>query len=64
MMVQTRWLIGTLVVSAVALGPPAATAQDAARHDGWVVLALDDYRALRARAFPSTPDPLPTHRDR
>jgi hypothetical protein len=24
-----------------------------------VVLALDDYRALRTRAFPSTPDPLP-----
>jgi hypothetical protein len=42
MMMQTRSLIGTLVVSAVALGPPAATAQDAPRHDGWVVLALDD----------------------
>jgi hypothetical protein len=36
----------------------AAHAQEPAR-DGWVVLALDEYRALRARAFPSTPDPLP-----
>ena len=26
---------------------------------GWVVLGVDDYRALRARAFPSTPDPSP-----
>lgn len=27
--------------------------------DGWVVLGLDEYRTLRARAFPATPDPLP-----
>ena len=36
-----------------------ASAQEPARTDGWVVLALDEYRALRARAFPTTPDPLP-----
>ena len=29
------------------------------RVDGWVVLPIDEYRALRARAFPSTPDPAP-----
>jgi hypothetical protein len=27
--------------------------------DGWVVLSVDEYRALRARAFPSMPDPAP-----
>jgi hypothetical protein len=37
----------------------SAAAQDGARTDGWVVLPIDDYRALRARAFPSTPDPAP-----
>lgn len=30
-----------------------AHAQDAPRTDGWVVLPIDDYRALRARAFPT-----------
>jgi hypothetical protein len=29
------------------------------RTEGWVVLPIDEYRALRARAFPSTPDPAP-----
>jgi hypothetical protein len=37
----------------------STAAQDAARTDGWVVLPIDEYRALRARAFPSTPDPAP-----
>jgi hypothetical protein len=37
----------------------SAAAQDGARTDGWVVLPIDEYRALRARAFPSTPDPAP-----
>ena len=59
MVMQTQTFIAILVVGAVAIGPAAASAQDGARADGWVVLALDDYRALRARAFPSTPDPLP-----
>jgi hypothetical protein len=36
-----------------------ADAQEPARTDGWVVLTLEDYRTLRARAFPSLPDPLP-----
>jgi hypothetical protein len=34
-------------------------AQEAPRADGWVVLPIDEYRALRARAFPTTPDPAP-----
>jgi hypothetical protein len=38
--------------------PLAARAQEPARTDGWVVLALDDYRTLRARAFPAPPDPV------
>jgi hypothetical protein len=37
----------------------AVAAQDAPRTDGWVVLPIDEYRALRARAFPATPDPAP-----
>src|SRR5215831_531189 len=37
----------------------AAAAQDAPRADGWVVLSIDEYRALRARALPATPDPTP-----
>jgi hypothetical protein len=57
MVMQT--FIAILLVGAVAIGPGTASAQEAARSDGWVVLALDDYRALRARAFPSMPDPLP-----
>jgi hypothetical protein len=47
-----------LVTLALAMASPAR-AQDPARNDGWVVLALDEYRALRARALPSAPDPLP-----
>ena len=58
MLMHARMFIGTLVIAAATL-PTVARAQEPARTDGWVVLALDDYRALRARAFPATPDPLP-----
>ena len=44
---------------AVVLCVQVASAQDAARTDGWVVLPVEEYRALRSRAFPSTPDPAP-----
>jgi hypothetical protein len=37
----------------------AAAAQEPPRADGWVVLPIDDYRALRARAFPTAVDPAP-----
>lgn len=36
-----------------------ASAQEPARNDGWVVLPVEDYRALRARAYPATPEPAP-----
>lgn len=54
---MTRRLIGIIAATLMAALP--ARGQEAARTDGWVVLTLEDYRALRARAFPSTPDPLP-----
>jgi hypothetical protein len=44
---------------AAVVATDAARGQEPARADGWVVLALDEYRALRAKAFPSPPDPLP-----
>jgi len=47
-----------LAILLVALGASAARAQDP-RTDGWVVLSLDEYRALRARAFPVPPAPNP-----
>ena len=59
MLMQTRTLRALLVLGIAAVTASAAHAQDPARTEGWVVLALDDYRALRARAFPSKPDPLP-----
>ena len=52
---MTRLLVCVLTAIVVASG---ASAQDAVR-DGWVVLSIEDYRALRARAFPSPPDPAP-----
>ena len=36
-----------------------AAAQEPTRTDGWVVLPVDEYRALRARAYPANPDPAP-----
>ena len=56
-----RRIAWTAVAAALAAVMTADTArgQEPARSDGWVVLALDEYRALRAKAFPSPPDPLP-----
>jgi hypothetical protein len=34
-------------------------AQAPAQSDGWVVIAVDDYRALRGKAYPSAPVPPP-----
>jgi len=36
-----------------------AGAQEPPPTDGWVVLSLDEYRTLRARAFPTAPDTPP-----
>ena len=47
-----------LLLSVIA-GGSLVSAQEPSRTDGWVVLAADEYRALRARAFPSIPDPAP-----
>ena len=46
------------VLGAILLGH-AAAAQETPRTDGWVVLPIDEYRALRARAFPGASDPAP-----
>jgi hypothetical protein len=52
---MVRW-IAALMLIGYAAGAPA---QEAPRADGWVVLGLEEYRTLRARAFPTTPDPAP-----
>ena len=54
---SSRVLIG--VMAAALAAAASVRAQEPPRTDGWVVLSLDEYRALRARAFPTTPDPLP-----
>ncbi len=53
---MTRLLV--FVLSAI-VAASAVSAQDAGRGDGWVVLSVEDYRVLRARALPSLPDPAP-----
>jgi hypothetical protein len=52
---MTRLIAAVLLTVCVA----RVSAQDAPRADGWVVLGIEEYRALRARAFPTTPDPAP-----
>src|SRR5262245_44693690 len=45
----------------LAAATPARAQEAAGRGDGWVVLPVDEYRALRARAYPPDrpPDPPP-----
>ena len=50
-----RIVIGVMVVLLTAAG---VRAQDA-RQDGWVVLPIEEYRTLRARANATPPDPAP-----
>lgn len=50
-------LVG-VIAACLGMAPPLG-AQEPARPAGWVVLSLDEYRALRSRAFPTTPDPPP-----
>ena len=52
-MVSTRLLLCSLGVLIASVAHAVAQAP----ADGWVVLPVDDYRALRAKAFPA--DPLP-----
>src|SRR5262245_17561778 len=44
--------------AATALADPDAK-KDASRSPGWVVLPIDEYRSLRARAFPAEHEPEP-----
>ena len=58
---RSTWHIARSTFTAillVALGASAARAQDP-QANGWVVLSLDEYRTLRARAFPVPPTPNP-----
>jgi hypothetical protein len=50
-------VVGCVPVTTVAQTQPAT----AARNDGWVVIPVDEYRALRLKAFPPDrpPDPPP-----
>lgn len=52
-----RPLLTAGAVTLVMLIP--VSAQEPPRPDGWVVLPIDEYRALRARALPGPPDPAP-----
>src|SRR5688572_10397600 len=49
----------SVCVLALLLATVTARAQEPQRGDGWVVLTLDAYRDLRARAFPGPAIPLP-----
>ena len=53
--------MGRIVIAIVAvlMGAASVPAQDAVRQDGWVVLPIEEYRALRARANATPPDPAP-----
>ncbi len=53
--------MGRIIVGVIAvlLGAASVHAQDAARQDGWVVLPIEEYRTLRARANATPPDPAP-----
>src|SRR5829696_7812664 len=52
-----RLMLSVIVV----LGAAGGSSAQQPRPDGWVVIPVDDYRALRARAYPPTrpPDPPP-----
>ena len=52
-----RRLVTTTFVIACSVG--GAHAQQPPRADGWVVIPVEDYRALRLRAFPPTRPPAP-----
>ena len=47
-------------VAIVLINAVFSTAQTPANADGWVVLPVDEYRALRLAAFPAERQPEPT----
>src|SRR5690349_16596138 len=49
-------VVGAIAVLLIAV---SVHAQDAVRQDGWVVLPIDEYRTLRARANATPPEPAP-----
>lgn len=53
--------MGRIVIGVIALllGAASVRAQEAVRQDGWVVLPIEEYRNLRARANATPPDPAP-----
>ena len=50
-------LLGVLL--ALSIAPLHVLAQEPSRADGWVVIPVEDYRSLRARAYPTEPIPAP-----
>jgi hypothetical protein len=50
-------VVAAILVCAL-VGPQAAAAQTTAPPDGWVVLPVDEYRALRDKAQPPPPPPV------
>jgi hypothetical protein len=57
---MSRACLGLLAaVVSIVCCPPRAIAQTAAVPEGWVVLPVDEYRALRERAVPAPPVPAP-----
>src|SRR5260221_13916121 len=48
---MARVIAALMALTVVAWMAPVSASQDAPRQDGWVVLGIDEYRALRARAF-------------
>jgi hypothetical protein len=57
-MVRSIVRFGAAAIAVICMARVAA-AQEAPRPDGWVVLGIEEYKALRARAFPVVPDPAP-----
>ena len=53
---MSRIIVGII---AVLVSAASVHAQDAVRQDGWVVLPIEEYRTLRARANATPPDPAP-----
>src|SRR6185295_2267933 len=51
-----RMAIGVFAVLVIV---PPVRAQELPKTDGWVVLSIDEYRALRTRAYASPPEAPP-----
>src|SRR5438046_3073189 len=54
-----RALFSMCMAVALLLLPSPSSAQDTSHSPGWVVLPVDEYRTLRARAFPPDHEPAP-----